>query len=107
MLRVPPRSWGPGIGAQRPNLSVGVFSQCMKGQRIRNQQTGEFHFLTFSSFRRRPYLSTVAAMALFEDAFERVRLRYPFAVAGSVGMHGTVRIESEWTAFESGWQPPD
>ena len=25
----------------------------MKGQRIRYQQTGEFHFLTFSCYRRR------------------------------------------------------
>ncbi|MGA7339618.1 MAG: transposase, partial [Terracidiphilus sp.] len=58
----------------------------MKGERIRYQQTGEFHFLTFSSFRRRPYLSTVAAMELFEDALERVRLRYLFAVAGYVVM---------------------
>jgi hypothetical protein len=47
----------------------------MKGERIRYPQTGEFHFLTFSSFRRRTYLSTVAAMELFEDALERVRLR--------------------------------
>jgi hypothetical protein len=31
----------------------------MKGERIRYQQTGEFHFLTFSCYRR-PYLSTVA-----------------------------------------------
>ena len=87
MLRVPPVPgfWGPGMEApRRPNFSVGVFSQCMKGQRIRYQQTGEFHFLTFSSFRRRPYLSTVAAMELFEDALERVRLRYLFAVAGYV-----------------------
>jgi REP element-mobilizing transposase RayT len=116
----------------------------MKGQRIRYQQTGEFHFLTFSCFRRRPYLSTVAAMELFEDALERVRLRYLFAVAGYVvmpehvhllvnepargllsrtvqalklsvsmrrhyqtGMHGTVEIESEWTACERGWQLPE
>ena len=166
----------------------------MKGERIRYQQTGEFHFLTFSCFRRRPYLSTVAAMELFEDALERVRLRYLFAVAGYVvmpehvhllvnepgrgllsrtvqalklsvsmrsrerpfwqahyydfnvsshqkfveklryihrnpvkrglvtkpeewlwssyrhyqtGMHGTVEIESEWTARERGWQLPE
>src|ERR1700721_1922429 len=61
---------------RRPNLPVGVFSPRMKGQRIRYQQTGEFHFLTF-----RPYLSMVAAMELFEDALERVRLRYLFAGA--------------------------
>jgi len=38
---------------------VGVFSRYMKGQRIRYQQTGEFHFLTFSCYRRRPYLATI------------------------------------------------
>ncbi len=54
----------------------------MKGQRIRYQQTGEFHFLTFSCYRRRPCLAAVAAMELFEDALERVRLRYRFVVAG-------------------------
>ena len=48
----------------------------MRGKRIRYHQTGEFHFLTFSCYRRRPYLSTVAAMELFENALERVRLRY-------------------------------
>jgi putative transposase len=55
----------------------------MKGARIRYQQTGEFHFLTFSCFRRRPYLSSGAAKDLFEDALERVRQRYLFAVATS------------------------
>ena len=64
----------------------------MKGQRIRYQQTGDFHFLTFSCYRRRPYLSTVAAMELFEDALERVRLRYFFAVAGYVVMPEHVHL---------------
>ena len=64
----------------------------MKGERIRYQQTGEFHFLTFSCFRRRPYLSTVAAMELFEDALERVRRRYLFAVAGYVVMPEHVHL---------------
>jgi putative transposase len=58
----------------------------MKGERIRYQQTGEFHFLTFSCYRRRAYLAAVAAMDLFEDALERVRRRYLFAVAGYVVM---------------------
>jgi putative transposase len=64
----------------------------MKGERIRYQQTGEFHFLTFSCYCRRPYLSTVAAMELFEDALERVRLRYFFAVAGYVVMPEHVHL---------------
>jgi putative transposase len=58
----------------------------MKGERIRYQQTGEFHFLTFSCYRRRAYLTAAAAMDLFEDALERVRRRYLFAVAGYVVM---------------------
>ena len=72
--------------------SVGVSSQCMKGERIRYQQTGEYHFLTFSCFRRRTCLSSVAAMELFEDALERVRLRYLFAVAGYVVMPEHVHL---------------
>jgi putative transposase len=64
----------------------------MKGERIRYQQTGEFHFLTFSCFRRRPYLSPGAAKNLFEDALERVRLRYLFAVAGYVVMPEHVHL---------------
>jgi putative transposase len=70
----------------------GVFSQYMKGERIRYQQTGEFHFLTFSCFHRQPYLFPVAAMELFEDALERVRLRYLFVVAGYVVMPEHVHL---------------
>jgi len=58
----------------------------MKGERIRYRQTGDFHFLTFSNFRRRPHLASVAAVELFEDALERVRLRYLFVVGGYVVM---------------------
>jgi putative transposase len=64
----------------------------MKGQRNRYHQAGEFHFITFSSFRRQPYLLTVAAMELFEDALERVRQRYLFAVAGYVVMPEHVHL---------------
>ena len=64
----------------------------MKGQRIRYQQTGEFHFLTFSCFRRRAYLSPAATMELFEDALERVRRRYLFVVAGYVVMPEHVHL---------------
>ena len=64
----------------------------MNGKRIRHQQTGEFHFLTFSCYSRRAYLSPPAAMELFEDALERVRLRYLFAVAGYVVMPEHVHL---------------
>ena len=58
----------------------------MKGKRIRDQQTGEFHFLTFSCYRRRGYLTTTSAMELLEDALERIRRRYLLVVAGYVVM---------------------
>ncbi|MGB8261567.1 MAG: transposase [Terracidiphilus sp.] len=64
----------------------------MKGERIRYRQTGEFHFLTFSCYRRRLTPSTVAAMELFEDALERARQRYLFIVAGYVVMPGHVHL---------------
>jgi putative transposase len=64
----------------------------MQGERIRYHQTGEFHFLTFSCYRRLPYLSSIAAMELFEDALERVRLRYLFVIAGYVVMPEHVHL---------------
>ena len=66
--------------------------QCMKGKHIRYQQTGEFHFLTFSCYRRRAYLSAVPARELFEDALERIRRRYHFVVAGYVVMPEHVHL---------------
>jgi putative transposase len=64
----------------------------MKGARIRYQQTGEFHFLTFSCYLRRSYFESAAAMDLFEDALERVRRRYLFVVAGYVVMPEHVHL---------------
>jgi putative transposase len=64
----------------------------MKGERIRYQQTGEFHFLTFSCDQRRAYLLSDSAIELFEDALERTRRRYLFAVAGYVVMPEHVHL---------------
>jgi putative transposase len=64
----------------------------MKGRRIRYQQTGEFHFLTFSCYRRQAHLLAVEAMELFEDALERARRRSLFAVAGYVVMPEDVHL---------------
>jgi putative transposase len=44
------------------------------------------HFLTFSCYRRLPYLAAPGAMNLFEDALERIRKKYKFVVAGYVVM---------------------
>ena len=86
-------SFGPvPITSQSEGTGDDVFSLCMKGKRIRHQQTGDFHFLTFSCYHRRSYLSPIAAMELFEDALERVRRRYRFVVAGYVVMPEHVHL---------------
>jgi putative transposase len=64
----------------------------MNGKRVRYQQTGDFHFLTWSCYRRRAYLSAAPAMELFEDALERTHLHYLFAVAGYVVMPEHVHL---------------
>lgn len=64
----------------------------MNGRRIRYQQTGQFHFLTFSCYHRRANLSAVAAKELFEGALERVRERYRIAIAGYVVMPEHVHL---------------
>ncbi len=88
-----PLGTGEGVSLITANgFAIRVFLRRMKGARIRYQQTGEFHFLTFSCHRRRPYLAPVAAMELFEDALERVRSRYLFAVAGYVVMPEHVHL---------------
>jgi len=95
-MRVPPipSFWGPGRKASHLPRSTksGVPSTRRKGQRIRYRKTAEFHFLTFSCYRRRPYFTSAAAMDLFEDALERVRLRYLFVVAGYVVMPEHVHL---------------
>ena len=48
----------------------------------RYQFTGDLHFITFSCYRREPYLRTAAARTLFEQSLERMRVRYKFLVIG-------------------------
>jgi putative transposase len=53
---------------------------------VRYQHTGDIHFVTFSCYRRRPYLGTPSAKDLFERSLETMRLRYDFFVSGYVVM---------------------
>jgi putative transposase len=59
---------------------------------VRKQDRGDFHFITFSCDQRRPYLATPDARDLVEDALERMRLRYRFALAGYVIMPEHVHL---------------
>lgn len=35
---------------------------------VRYQQTGDFHFVTFSCYRRKPHLEAACARSLFEES---------------------------------------
>lgn len=59
---------------------------------VRYQQTGDFHFLTFSCYHQLPFLSTPESKNLFESALERIRRRYGFVVAGYVVMPEHVHL---------------
>ena len=59
---------------------------------IRYHNTGNFHFLTFSCYHRRPYLDSEEARNLFEAALERIRQRYLLVVAGYVVMPEHVHL---------------
>jgi len=52
----------------------------------RYQQSGNFHFVTFSCYRRKPKLGTAQRRAIFEMALEHTRVQYRFVVAGYVVM---------------------
>ena len=64
----------------------------MPGKLIRYQHTGQFHFLTFSCYRRLPLLGRASAYACFEQILEKVRRRYSLVVAGYVLMPEQVHL---------------
>ena len=58
----------------------------------RYYHTGHLHFITFSCYHRRPFLSRVRRRDLFLQILEQVRLRYSFAVVGYVVMPEHVHL---------------
>jgi|SRR5665213_2934097 len=59
---------------------------------VRYHQAGCFHFITFSCYRRLPYLGTPTARSLFERSLESMRTRYQFVVSGYVVMPEHVHL---------------
>lgn len=58
----------------------------------RYQQEGDDHFITFSCYRREPYLQSVHARDLVEESLEAARSRYGFRVLGYVIMPEHVHL---------------
>jgi putative transposase len=58
----------------------------------RYQQARDLHFVTFSCYRRRPFLQPAAAKRVFERALEQTRRQYAFWVTGYVIMPEHVHL---------------
>ncbi len=58
----------------------------------RYQTEGSYHFLTFSCYRRRPYLNDDHARTVFEETLERLRRRHDFYLFGYVLMPEHVHL---------------
>jgi putative transposase len=53
---------------------------------IRLQENGDFHFITFSCYRRQAHLDYARPRECFKEELERVRQRYDLAIGGYVVM---------------------
>jgi putative transposase len=58
----------------------------------RYQQSGDFHFITFSCHQRKPHLSLPTPRSLFEETLESTRSKYEFKVIGYVVMPEHVHL---------------
>ena len=64
----------------------------MPSQLKRYQDSGSYHFLTFSCYQRLPYLDDDVIRAAFEDRLEWLRQRHEFYVFGYVLMPEHVHL---------------
>jgi putative transposase len=60
----------------------------MKNKLQRYYGRKELHFITFSCYQRRPFLSSLRAKTVFVKILREVRKRYSFALVGYVLMAG-------------------
>jgi len=61
---------------------------------VRYRHTGNFHFVTFSCYRREPLLENRIGYLIFEQELENVRKRYGFVVAGYVVMPEHIHLRA-------------
>ncbi len=59
---------------------------------IRLQQSQQLHFITFSCYRRQPFLNTHLARSVFEESLEQTCRSYRFFVKGYVVMPEHVHL---------------
>jgi len=59
---------------------------------VRYQHTGNFHFVTFSCYKREPLFAERSGYGIFEEQLEKVRQRHGLVVAGYVVMPEHVHL---------------
>ena len=59
---------------------------------VRFQQSHHLHFVTFSCYRRQPYLQSEESKRIFEHSLEETRRSYRFDVIGYVVMPEHVHL---------------
>ena len=64
----------------------------MPANLVRYHNSGQFHFITFSCYRRSPLLARGEGYRIFEQELEAVRQRHKFVVAGYVLMPEHVHL---------------
>jgi REP element-mobilizing transposase RayT len=87
-----PRASGRGTGVPHPSLSKGAGVRPIRNQLKRYYGRGDLHFVTFSCYRRKPYLGTRRARDRFVKIPDQVRARWEFPLIGYVVMPEHVHL---------------
>ena len=82
----------PPASANHPSHSRGAGFDLMRNPLRRYYGRGDLHFITFSCYRRRPYLGTARARDRFVRILAEERSRYGFRLLGYVVMPEHVHL---------------
>jgi len=80
------------VGHFRGSENPDTLNSPMPSGLKRLQREGDDHFITFSCYRREPYLATAASKDIFLDSLELTRKRHNFEVLGYVVMPEHVHL---------------
>jgi putative transposase len=76
------------VGNHQRRVDLSQYAQGL----VRYHSSGQFHFLTFSCYKRQPLLAMRVGYSVFEQALERVRQTHGLLVAGYVLMPEHVHL---------------
>jgi len=86
-----PRGWRVGLGFSESSFPESWSMPCPSGLE-RYYGRGDLHFITFSCYRRLPFLGSSGARNLFVRELARVRREYGFLLLGYVVMPEHVHL---------------